>query len=343
MTLITLSPLKMIASLLCLASLLACSTPPSKTDEPQAALDVTLEEGKSVTPQTFMLSGMVNLRSDIQTIQPCSSAVQYWLEISSNQWNTLAPLTKRSSLPLYAEVIGYFKAPPKGGFSADFPARFIVTHINQVTTENNQACSSLASPTKAFGSEPFWAIKIQNQQLTYGQPAKKAEVEPISTQQIKHHSRAYQSDSFSLTMQREYCSDTMSDAIYGWSSQLTALDTTQTGCGAISNHDTTQVWTGEYQAVTPHGLAITLTLNSDHSATTLYHSEQENSNTEESGVWQQVNSNQIHVLMSRHQRLYMISERIFTRKEQSISAENEKVNGQVYGLGPNGITLFKKK
>ncbi|MBL4829055.1 MAG: hypothetical protein JKY55_04080 [Aliivibrio sp.] len=341
MTLIKLSPLKIITILFCMVSLLACSTPPSKTDEPQAVLNVELEEGKSVTPQTLMLSGMINLSSEIQTIQPCSSSVQYWLEVTETQWQHIAPLIKNVNLPLYAEVTGYFKEPHKGGFSSDFPARFTVTHINQITTDNNQACTTAYSPTKAFGNEPFWAVKIKNQQLSYGQPAKKTETESISKQQLKHRSREYYSDSFSLSMQKEYCTDTMSNALYGWSSQITTKSKTLSGCGAISNRDTTQLWSGEYQAVTPQGLAITLTLHNDHTATTLYHSKKEDSDTKETGVWQQINSDQIHVLMSRHQRLYMISERVFTRNGASISAENEKVNGQLYGLGPNGITLFK--
>ena len=56
-------------------------------------------------------------------------------------------------------------------------------------------------------------------------------------------------------------------------------------------------------------------------------------------MWQAINENQVHVLMSRHQRQYMIAERTFTRKGNTINAEKETVNGVVFPI-QSGLTLF---
>nr|WP_269809157.1 hypothetical protein [Enterovibrio nigricans] len=133
----------------------------------------------------------------------------------------------------------------------------------------------------------------------------------------------------------------MSDSIYGWTSTFIQDGKTLKGCATLSADDPTLPWVAQYRGQTHLGdttITTTLTLNPDHSATTLY--EQDNSTPlTETGVWQQVSDNKVHVMMTRHQGQYLISERIFTRQGFVLNADSEIVNGSKYSLGENGLSL----
>lgn len=91
------------------------------------------------------------------------------------------------------------------------------------------------------------------------------------------------------------------------------------------------------------GFSVTLELNDDHSAITTYSYSNGDDPIIEQGFWQQLNTNQVQVVMTRHQQQYLISERIFTREGNQLRAKKERVGNVVYPIADGGLVLFKTK
>lgn len=331
-------------SLFSVITLTACSHAPTSSVEPQPIQNAVLSNESAVTPQSFILRGDVTVGHETQTITPCGSKQQYWLHLTPKQQKTFNDLARKPYQPMYGELIGYFKAPPRAGLSSDFPAQFIVTQVNLLSAEMSTGCQRAPQPTKAFGTEPFWNITTQKGQLSFTKMGEDSQQQTITQQDIKLKQRQYSAHDAEITIKQAQCSDGMSDSLYGWQSTVQWQQDHYQGCATLANTDITQNWVGQYQGHSPSasssGLTISVTLNADHTATTRYDYQTNEPSLIESGVWQQINANQVHVLMSRHQRQYLIAERIFTREGNKLVARQEKVNGKVYGLGTEGVTLF---
>ncbi len=106
--------------------------------------------------------------------------------------------------------------------------------------------------------------------------------------------------------------------------------------------DPTLNWSGTYfaRSTAQSGFSVSLILEPDHSAQTLYEYANGDPAVVEQGYWQQLNSNQIQVVMTRHQRQYLISERIFTREGNQLKADKEKVGQSIYDIADGGLVLF---
>lgn len=294
------------------------------------------------TPHTFLLRGTVIIGHESQSIQPCGSDHQYWINLSATQWKAGTEIQSTPYQEMYGELIGHFEAPPKGGFSSDYPARFVVSHINRLVAGEGPRCRQQVQPTKAFGNEPFWNMQVNNGELLFSQIGHQTKVQPIKKQEFTPTRREYQSDHFSLLMTKGVCKDSMVESIYGWNTIVTVNNTTYKGCGTLAPKDTTLEWVGTYQGtstLTTPGLNIRLRLNSDHSAITTYDYQTGEAPLVETGVWQATRDNQVHVLMSSHQRQYLIAERTFIKKGAQIYTDKETVNGVTFPI-QSGLTLF---
>ncbi len=293
-------------------------------------------------PHTFTLRGTVVIGHESQSIQPCGSDQQYWINLTPEQWQMGNDIQSTPYQEMYGELIGHFEAPPKGGFANDYPARFVVSQINTLVAGEGASCQKGIQPTKAFGNEPFWNLQVVNGSLIFSEIGKSKQQQPITEQEFSVNKRHYQSDDFSLTMTKGICKDNMVESIYGWHSEVEINDKTYQGCATISAKDTTLNWVNTYTGASTtgdSGLTVGLTLNTDHSAITTYDYNTDEPQLIETGVWQATNDDKVHVLMSRHQRQYMISERTFSKDENTLSTKNETVNGVTFPI-QSGLTLY---
>nr|VVV02767.1 hypothetical protein AW0309160_00092 [Aliivibrio wodanis] len=329
-------------SLLAVTTLLffsGCSQQSSNTASNNSSED---NQNQSTTPHTFTLRGTVVIGHESQSIQPCNSEQQYWINLKPEQWKVSNEIQSSPYQPMYGELIGHFEAPPKGGFANDYPARFVVSQINTLVAGEGPSCRQPIKPTKAFGNEPFWTIQVINNELVFSEMGKSKQAQSIVGRSFKVDKRHYQTDDFSLTMTKAICKDSMVESIYGWRSEVDIKGKKYQGCATLSAQDSTLSWANYYQGTSTigdSGLRIGLTLNPDHSAITTYDYNTNEPQLVETGVWQATNTNGVHVLMSRHQRQYMISERTFSKQGNQITTEKEIVNGVTFPIQA-GLTLY---
>lgn len=337
--------LKISGLLLVLLTLQACSTPqesePSPTPMPKASLD----SPSSISPPTFIMRGEVVIGHEAQTITPCGSNKQFWLTLPQTYAQQVMNLTSRPYQPLYGEVIGHLERPTQMGFDADYTARFVVDHVNFLTAENPNRCDQSLRSTRAFGNEPFWSLSFSKGHINFEPMGEETKTVALDKTLIQQASRKYYFSDGQLSLNKTTCNDTMSDSIYGWKAKLNINKQDYTGCATLANQDPTLAWVGNYFASHTQSVnfSVNLELKSDHTAITTYDYANGDSPTIETGFWQQLNANQIQVVMTRHQRQYLVSERIFTGHNGKITAQKEKVGDTIYPIANGGLVLFQKQ
>ena len=333
------------AATLSLLALSACSTSEivnqdSGDIQPDLA---SLDKPASIQLQTFVMRGEVVIGHEVRSITPCSSQKQFWLDLPEERFQQAVKLARTPYAPLYGEVVGHLETKATDGFVSDYTARFVVDHINLLSAENIDRCNQAPQPTKAFGTEPFWALHFANNGLIFHPMGGEKRTLSIRASKIEPNRRRYQFTGGSLELNQRSCVDGMSDSLYGWSSTLILDEKRYTGCATLSNQDATISWEGSYQAQSTesNGFSITLKLNADHSATTTYSYGDGESDSVERGFWQQLSDKQILATMTHHQQQSLLSERLFTRDGNQIKAENERVGNILYPIANGGLMLFK--
>ncbi|NVD08180.1 hypothetical protein FCU94_14975 [Vibrio sp. JPW-9-11-11] len=332
------------ATLFTLLTLQACSlsTPTNSpnTEAERASLDVP----SSIQAQPFVMRGEIVLGHEVRSITPCGSKKQYWLELSNDRFQQGLKLVRSPYQPLYGEVIGHLETGKTDGFVADYSARFVVDSFNLLSAENPQRCAQAAQETRAFGTEPFWSLRLTDSQWVFAKMGEEQQPLELISRQISAHQHHYQFAEGELELNQRSCVDGMSDSLYSWSATLKLDDTSYQGCATLSNQDITQQWTGFYQATSTQTkqFSVFLDLNRDHSATTTYRYDNGQSDSVERGYWQQLNPQQVQVVMTHHQQQPLLSERIFTRQGEALTAEKEKVGAVVYDIADGGLRLFSR-
>ncbi|TMX37508.1 hypothetical protein [Vibrio sp. Hep-1b-8] len=334
------------AAVMTLLTLSACSTFDSQqvTSTPTTP-KASLDNPASIQAQTFVMRGEVILGHEVRSITPCGSQQQYWLDLPNDRFQQALKLVPSPYSPLYAEVVGHLATGQADGFVADYTARFIVDSINILSAENPKRCDQPVKPTSAFGNEPYWSVAFSDKFLTFQKLGEEKQQLALKSSRIETDRRRYQFDAGSLELNKRSCVDGMSDSLYGWSATLQLGDSTYNGCAMLSNKDATHNWTGVYQATSTQASNFSVSLNiaSDHTATTTYSYNDGESDSVERGYWQQLNPNQVQVVMTHHQQQPLLSERIFSREGNQITADKEKVGNMVYPIADGGLTLFKSE
>lgn len=329
-------------SLLVVLTLQACSIAPLSEQHQEPQPSATLDIPSSINPPTFIVRGAVVVGHEAQSITPCGSNKQFWLELPQSSVQHVIKLTSRPYQPLYGEVIGHLETPTQVGFDADYTARFVVDHINFITAENPNRCEQALRSTRVLGNEPFWSLSFSQNQLSYQAMGEETQIVQLDSSRIQTNSREYRFDNGQLTLNRTICNDTMSESVYGWGAKLTINNQQHKGCATLANQDPTLKWIGQYFASHTQSVnfSVNLTLKPDHTAVTTYGYADGQSPIVESGFWQQLNSDQIQVVMTRHQQQYLVSERIFTRTHDQLTATKERVGNIIYPIANGGLTLF---
>ncbi|MCW8329507.1 hypothetical protein MD588_11895 [Photobacterium sp. SDRW27] len=333
-----------------LALIAGCTTSaPSSTSGPVEAAPAasepitTADNGKV---QAFMMRGTVVLGHESNSIQPCGSSQQYWLNTPLADRQALAQITRPGYQPMYGEFIGYLEPAPSEGFAADYDGRFNVKQINLISSEMTRGCHQLPHNTRAFGHEPGWVVEINGETASLLRPGQQRQQQAITGKSIVSGKQSYQGKQFSLDLTKGQCNDTMSDSLFGWQARLTWQGNQYQGCATLGASDITLGWAGSYQGISYINdnpvLTTTVTLHPDHSATTRYDYPSGDPSLNETGFWQQAGENHVQVIMTKHQGRRLISERLFVRKGKQITVSEEVVNGQAYSLGGEGLSLYKQ-
>ncbi len=319
----------------------ACSTSPTHQPE-QDTVKASLDQPDSIKPQTFMIRGEVVIGNEVRTLKPCNSNQQFWLDISAELKEKAMSLSSVPYQPMYGELIGYLTPPSQTGYNGDYAARFKITNVNTITSENPSRCQNTSSSTRAFGNEPGWVAQFTPKRLTVQTFNSDKKAVPITGSQITAGERQYSFKNGELTLQHELCADGMSDSIYGWKSRLALNNESYKGCATLGNSDPSLLWVGQYFASSTQnsGFSVTLTIKPDHTAITQYTYNNGEPPIVEKGYWQQLNQEQIQVVMTRHQQQYLVSQRIFTRNGETLVAEKEMVGNVVYPLSNGGLVLY---
>lgn len=333
-------------SLLLTALLAGCAGSPEKPAEPTDTTPDT-EVQTPAQVQAFMLRGQVVLSADNRYIQPCNSQQQYWLTLPDKNLPAADALASRyGQPPLYGEFIGYLEPAADEGREADFDARFVVKQLNLLSAEVADGCQQRPQTTRAFGNEPFWMAEVQADRISLTQPGQATEQQAITSRDIRSGHQVYQGTDSKLTMNQAQCNDTMSDSLYGWQSTLSWKGRKYQGCATLGARDVTLTWSGTYQGTTYLGeeptLTTTLELKPDHSAVTRYTYPSGEPGLQERGFWQQAGEGKVKVTMAQYQGRRLISERVFVRDGEQLSANEETINGETYFLGDSGLTLRKQ-
>lgn len=327
-----------------LFALQACSTNPVNTADVSTPT-ATLSNPTSIKPQTFLMRGQITLGHEVRSIMPCGSQQQYWLELPRDRSQQGMSLVKTPYDPLYGEVIGHLAPIEKNGFASDYPARFIVDQVNLLSAENPNRCKQSVQPTRAFGVEPSWSVHFVDGQLEFAQIGTQPQRFAIDSSKIELDHRRYAFSKGTLTLKQQSCVDGMSDSLYGWASEFTLNDKVYRGCATLSNQDATQDWVATYQAQTNQSspFSVTLQLNSDHTASTTYRYTSGEGDTVERGVWQQLHPQQVQVISSQLQGQPLLSQRLYTRNDDQLTADKEKIGSVVYNIADGGLTLYKSQ
>lgn len=110
------------------------------------------------------------------------------------------------------------------------------------------------------------------------------------------------------------------------------------------NDNLSKHWIGHYAAQsTTSDLITSLELNPDHSARTIYRYNNGDLPVVESGFWQPISNHQVQVTMTLYQQQYLVTERIFTQKDNALFADKEKIGEKEYSITQGGLLLFRDK
>lgn len=330
------------AAILIAALLQACAGTPAESPDSPPLPQASLTRPDSIHPQRFVLRGQVVLGHQVRSFTPCGSQQQMWLDLPDDLASQAMALSQSPYQIMYGEMIGYLAPPSESGYNGDYAARLVVQQINRLSAENPDRCDLAASPTRAFGTEPFWSMNIGSQTVAFQPIGSQKQNFTIKQRHLDEQQRRYRFDEGELTLEQGQCSDQMSDTLYGWRAELNLKGGEYHGCATLGNQDATLGWSGTYFASATHnnGFAVTLNLNGDHSATTRYHYSDGSADIIERGYWQQLNNQQVQVVMTRHQQQYLLSQRIFTRSNHTLTATHEQVGNMVYPISDGGLVLY---
>ncbi|MGB2079711.1 MAG: copper resistance protein NlpE N-terminal domain-containing protein [Vibrio sp.] len=109
--------------------------------------------------------------------------------------------------------------------------------------------------------------------------------------------------------------------------------------------DADETFVGQYQgqaaAASSPGVTTTLALNPDHSATAVYDYQNDDPSIVETGYWQAYSDGRVNLVMTKHNDRSLISVRTFNLDNGTLTTNQESINGQVYSLGSEGMSLTR--
>jgi putative lipoprotein len=295
-------------------------------------------------PMTFISRGRLVLGSGASTFTPCYSRDQYQLRLSDQNRQAILALNQASYQELYAEISGTLDIPSKTGFNADYRAILLVDNVNYVAPDALEGCRQSSNGTTAKGERNQWSATEDGGHITLMVAQGSNQELAITSAVHKPNEHYYQLNNGSLKLQNGLCH--IGHELFGWQSIMATSGDRYQGCAKLSNQDISAAqWAGNYFATSTknRGFSIQLTLNDNHTAQTEYLYTDEGNSMVETGFWQQLGEDKLQVIMTQHQQQYLLSQRIFSRKGNSITATHEQVGSQSYKIDNGGLTLFREQ
>jgi putative lipoprotein len=320
----------------------SCSLSPHSADS-SVTKSASVEPLSSTQPSAFISRGRLVVGSGASTFTPCYSRDQYQLRLVDEDRQAILALNQASYQELYAEVSGTLDIPSKTGFNADYRAALVVDKINYVAPDALEGCRQSPSGTLAKGDNNQWQATENNDQITLSIARYPSETLTVKSSMHDDNQHHYQLGSGALKLQSGLCY--IGHELFGWQSIMATSHDRYQGCAKLNNHDASAVrWAGDYLATSTktRGFSIQLTLNNNHTAQTEYRYADEANSMVEIGFWQQLSDDKVQVTMTQHQQQYLISQRVFTRKGDRITATHEQVGSQSYKIDNGGLTLFRE-
>lgn len=214
-------------------------------------------------------------------LQPCGSDISYPIQLSAKQQKALNQLKINKDRPVYAEILGQFVNPNARTKLNQLNVN--VNHLNFVTAENPNRCHIDREKIRVIGKEAPWAITLDSAKLTLSQWGQTKEILPLKTIELSADKQIFHLDNAKLILTNTYCSDTMSDSLYGWSAQWQYQGKTQQGCVQTINkatksdstntyHDQGAQWTSPHttsnKSVSSHASSLHIIQTPPHSSST---------------------------------------------------------------------------
>ena len=186
--------------------------------------------------------GLYTVGNEVSTFYDCSTQKTFWLTDSTGRLAKLYEAADRGlTYPyesVYVEVQGYLKGKSALGYASEYENELVVKDVFILRPKDFQT-DCYPYEFIALGNEPFWALDIiphekrivlkdVGNQKVYEFPYVEAETkqeETLYTVQSRN-----KKDKLTVLIQKQVCSDGMSDRQYNYSATITLNGTTLKGC-----------------------------------------------------------------------------------------------------------------
>ncbi|WP_207426555.1 COG3650 family protein [Pedobacter sp. SYSU D00535] len=237
---------------LIVANLSACikRQPPVTTGDTLATdgvqIDTTvITDTSSVHPVSIpkkTYRGMYITGNEVNIFKDCAASDQtYWVEDESGKLQSLYKSAKANLSydyeSVYAEVKGYLRGKSRIGYAEEYDQVLVVTEVVALKQKTpNTACYEYEFLVR--GNEPFWAVEIIPSEKIIALKdvaAEKTYVFPYRAPEKQGTNFIYalkndRNENLRIQINKEACSDGMSDLKYNYSATATINGKTLKGC-----------------------------------------------------------------------------------------------------------------
>lgn len=286
------------------------------------------------TSEPYVLRGEIQQIADYIALVPCDTDNPVALYLDENTKQTF---TGEPSERIYAELSGYMTEANSGQQSR---YAFAVTGVN-VRSNNLKQCRIDTMKLTAAGHEPYWYARVSDDYLVLRHSESFDRREKIDLSAIADRQQSYQTQDYSLSVNKASCKDSVSNAKFGWTATLVLGDEEFSGCAAMPNNDIDSEWVGRYQGEIEENkdtLTTEMTLYPDHRVVTRYIRKYQPA-TEETGIWQAMKDGKVEVIVMKSRAAPFDSKRVFRREGDLLVADTEELNGQPLPLAGGGLQL----
>jgi uncharacterized membrane protein len=215
---------------------------PKAAPAPAAAIPTPAPHEQPAESSLALKRGVLSLASEQATFQPCGETAAYWVIDQTD--GVLRQTFPGGSTPieLYVEAHGERTQIPANVTAArTYPGAFILEEVlYAVPPAESQGCKA-AAPTyivSAHGNEPFWAVEVSTDKMTWRQPEDPTQVVVESPQSQDSEGTVGYTGSggghtLELFVDAQPCRDSMSEAFFAYSARAVLDGKEFKGCARI--------------------------------------------------------------------------------------------------------------
>jgi putative lipoprotein len=204
--------------------------------------------GDTIDIQQGTFRGLLVGGHEVRAFTPCGESDALWVRDPEGElWSLYEELASDPYQPLYAELRGELGPPPEDGFGADYSGLLTVERWLHLAVDTvgcvRKSEGELAAPGmdglefRAFGNEPFWKAEIGAGGIVFQEMGSDERSFPYEAPQVLSGGWTYsfraevaERPGILIRIIQTDCPDTMADAVYGFSAQVTLDGRTFSGC-----------------------------------------------------------------------------------------------------------------